>query len=66
MSNASEDSDSIPGILLPGKKKGQNEKHGGSVLKCFILTELGRARWENIWHSVMPVMTLGQTFSQAI
>ena len=52
--------------FITQKKKGKNEKRGGSVLKCFILTELGRAGRENIWHSVMAVMTSDQIFSQAI
>ena len=43
------------------------EKRGGHVIKC-LLTELGRARRENIWHAVMALrpyaMTLGQIFSR--
>ena len=34
------------------KKKRKKEKRGGHILNC-LLTELGRAEWENIWHSVM-------------
>ena len=34
------------------KKKGKKEKRGGHIIKC-LLTELGRAGRENIWHSVM-------------
>ena len=34
------------------KKKGKKEKRGGHIIKC-LLTELGRAGRENIWHAVM-------------
>ena len=34
------------------KKKWKKEKYGGHIIKC-LLTELGRARWENIWPKVM-------------
>ena len=33
-------------------KEKKNEKGGGHIIKC-LLTELGRAGRENIWHSVM-------------
>ena len=36
-------------FCYPKKKK---EKRGGHIIKC-LLTELGRAGRENIWHSVM-------------
>ena len=39
----------------PKKKKRKKEKkvrRGGHMIKC-LLTELGRAGRENIWHSVM-------------
>ena len=34
------------------KKKKKKEKRCGHMMKC-LLTELGRAGWENIWPSVM-------------
>ena len=34
------------------KKKGKKEKRDGHIIKC-LLTELGQAGRENIWHSVM-------------
>ena len=40
--------------------KEKKEKRGGHKIKC-LLTELGRARRENIWQSVM---TSGQIFSR--
>ena len=41
------------------------EKRGGHIIKC-LLTELGRAGRENIWHSVMAYATTwGQIFFRA-
>ena len=37
---------------LKKKKEKKKEKRGGHIIKC-LLTELGRAGRENIWHSVM-------------
>ena len=34
------------------QRKNQKEKRGGHIIKC-LLTELGQAGRENIWHSVM-------------
>ena len=51
MSNVSEHSDS-EFYPPPQKKKKKKEKRGGHMIKC-LLTELGRAGRENIWHSVM-------------
>ena len=52
MSDVSEHSDSE--FYFPEKKKKKNfkkkEKQGGHMIKC-LLTELGRAGWENIWPS---------------
>ena len=48
MSNVSEHSNSE--FYFPKKKK--KEKSGGHMIKC-LLTELGQARRENIWTSVM-------------
>ena len=39
-------------LLYKSRLFGQNEQRGGHIIKC-LLTELGRARRENIWHSVM-------------
>ena len=43
------------------------EKRGYHVIKC-LLTELGQAGQDNIWHAVMALgpytMTLGQIFSR--
>ena len=51
MSDVSEHSDSE--FYFPKKKKRKKkEKRGGHMIKC-LLTELGRARRENIWPSVM-------------
>ena len=49
MSDVSEHSDSE--FYFPKKKK-KKEKRGGHMIKC-LLTELGRAKRENIWPSVM-------------
>ena len=49
MSDVSEHSDSE--FYFPKKKK-KKEKHDGHMIKC-LLTELGQAKWENIWPSVM-------------
>ena len=38
--------------FISQKKKKKKEKRGGHMIKC-LLTELGRAREENIWPSVM-------------
>ena len=38
--------------LKKKKKKRKKEKRVSHIIKC-LLTELGRARRENIWHSVM-------------
>ena len=50
-------------VIIWQKKK---EKHSGHMIKC-LLTELGRARRENIWYLVMALspyaMTSGQIFS---
>ena len=48
MSDISEHSDCE--FYSPKKKK--KEKRGGHMIKC-LLTELGRAGRENIWHSVV-------------
>ena len=50
MSDVSEHSDSE--FYYPKKKKKKEEKRGAYMIK-FLLTELGRAGRENIWHSVM-------------
>ena len=41
----------IPNFVTRKKKK-KKEKRCGHMIKC-LLTELGRAGWENIWPSVM-------------
>ena len=57
MNKVSEHSYSEFYYLKKKKKKKEEEeekteKRGGHVIKC-LLTELGRAGQENIWHSVM-------------
>ena len=39
-------------FCYPKKKKKKKEKRCGHMIKC-LLTELGRAGWENIWPEVM-------------
>ena len=49
------------------KERKKKEKRGGHMIKC-LLTELGRAGRENIWHSVAALgpypITSGQIFSR--
>ena len=53
----------VPVANFITRKEKKKEKRSGHMIKC-LLTELGRAGQENIWHSVMALGPYAMTSAQ--